>query len=204
MPLAFAHLNLRRNPFGELTDTERAALAVVEIDAEVDWLRTPRRALQIIGDSGRGKTTHLLAFAARFPGSPLVRVRDGDPPSIPDEANPLLIDEVQFLPPRLRRRLWTRPTSFVLGTHHELGEELARAEVEVRTLRPAEHLTAERLHRALASRVEAARRAPGPIPTIGERLVIELRSRFGSDLRKAEHFLYDRFQTLPEVTDVQV
>jgi hypothetical protein len=205
MELAFAHLNLLRNPFGELTEEERAAVAVVEIDPEVEWLRTTRRTLQIIGDSGRGKTTHLIAFRARFPDVPLVRIRPGERARVPGEATPLLIiDEVQLLSPRARRRLWGRNASFVVGTHKDLEPELRRAGVDVRTLRPAEHMTAGRLTRLLTLRIEAARRGPGPVPGIGIEVAPELLNRFGSDVRAAEDLLYDRFQTLAEVTDVQV
>jgi hypothetical protein len=205
MNLAFAHLNLLRNPFGELTEEERADVAVVDIDAEVEWLRTPRRALQVIGDSGRGKTTHLISFHSRFPDVQLVRIRYDERIAIRHEAHgPLLIDEVQLLAPRARRRLWRRPVSFVLGTHEDLAPELSRAGVSVRTLRPAERMTAARLEQLLTRRIEAARRGPGAVPVVGVALASELLRRFGSDVRAAEDLLYDRFQNLTEVADVQV
>jgi len=65
--LPFAHLNLRRNPFGELDLSQRAALAVVDVDRFVRRLAQPGYAVQFTGDRGRGKTTHLLAILRHFP-----------------------------------------------------------------------------------------------------------------------------------------
>ena len=61
--LAFAHLNLRRNPFGEPLRAERGELAVADRSMLEEWverLQRPGFAVQFLGGCGRGKTTHLL------------------------------------------------------------------------------------------------------------------------------------------------
>ena len=75
--LPFAHLNLRRNPFGEVAREERPALVVADLEPLLAEIADPGRAVQIIGDSGRGKTSLLLALGARLPDACYVRVDPG-------------------------------------------------------------------------------------------------------------------------------
>jgi hypothetical protein len=81
--LPFAHLNLRRNPFGEFQPAQRAVLAVAEVERFVRRLAQPGYAVQFIGDQGRGKTTHLLAIMRHFPRAAYVHVGQGQRPPIP-------------------------------------------------------------------------------------------------------------------------
>jgi len=110
--LPFAHLNLRRNPFGEVAAEERPALAVVD-EAALDGLAARLRAaldgdarttVQLLGEKGFGKTTHLLALRARFVGSPYRHVAEGerpapDPAALP-QSKPFFLDESQRVPRR--------------------------------------------------------------------------------------------------------
>ncbi len=70
--LAFAHLNLRFNPFGELDPAERARVAVLP-PLEV----RSGEVVQVMGEAGRGKTTHLLAWHAATPASGYEYVPEG-------------------------------------------------------------------------------------------------------------------------------
>ena len=63
----FAHLNLVRNPFGEVDLEALQDLAFVATDEYLDHLSVSRRCLQFIGEKGRGKTTHLRSLHAHFP-----------------------------------------------------------------------------------------------------------------------------------------
>jgi len=200
--LPFAHLNLRRNPFGELTPEERAELAVVDVDRFVDRLREPRFALQIVGDCGRGKTTHLLALWARFPRAPYVHVFEGEKPDLP-EAEVLFVDDVDQVPTRRRRRLFRRPGSLAMTTHRDLSEELRRAERAFETIDVA-GVGEERLLQITERRIEWARRGPGAVPVVGPEGVRRLLERFGDDLRAIEFHLYERFQEMEEVDHVPV
>lgn len=70
--LAFEHVNLRFNPFGELDPELRAAVAVLpplELSAG--------HVIQVMGEAGRGKTTHLLAWHHAAPGSGYEYVPEG-------------------------------------------------------------------------------------------------------------------------------
>jgi hypothetical protein len=204
LTLPYAHLNLRRNPFGEPSRAERAGLAVVELGDLLGFLRGgDRRAVQLVGDSGRGKTTHLLALEAQL-GAPYQRVLlEGPAPRFPRAAL-LLVDELQHLRARARRRLYRRARSLVAGTHEDLTPELTRAGYEVETVCVARRLTPDLLREILARRLEWARRGPGPLPRVSQAACVALVARFGDDVRAIEHLLYERIQGLEGVCDVEV
>jgi len=199
--LPFAHLNLSRNPFGEPQRRERAELAVVEVDRFVSRLKQPGYAVQFTGDKGRGKTTHLLAILRRFPRAAYVHVGENERPRIP-HGNPLLIDEIQRIPRRRRRRLFRRKVSLALGTHEDHRVELARAGFDVETVEAAASLDAGQLHEILNRRVEWARRGPGPLPCVAVETAQAMIDRFGDDLRAIERHLYEMFQDLPGIENV--
>ena len=201
--LPFAHLNLRRNPFGEPEPEERAALAVVDVARFVRRLEQPGYAVQFIGEKGRGKTTHLLAILRHFPQAAYIHICEGQRPRIP-HGQPLLIDEIQRLPRRRRRRVFRRPVSLAIGTHQDVSSELVRAGFEVDSVRPAEQLDPRRLRQILNRRIEWARRGPGPLPQVGLQTAQAMIDRFGDDLRAIELYLYDLFQNLPGIRNVQV
>ncbi|HYW78785.1 MAG TPA: hypothetical protein VE890_04375 [Thermoguttaceae bacterium] len=199
--LPFAHLNLSRNPFGELELDQRAALAVVDIDRFVERLQRPGYAVQFLGDKGRGKTTHLLAIRQHFPEAPYLHIGEGERPRIP-RGHPLMIDEIQRLPRWRRRWVFRRPVSFVIGTHEDVSAELVRAGFEVDTIEAAASIDDERLHEILNRRIRWARRTPGPIPCVTLETAGALIDRFGDDVRTIEWYLYEQFQGLREIHDV--
>jgi hypothetical protein len=201
--LSYVRQNLRRNPFGELDLEARAALAVAEVDELVTLLGTPGRVVQLLGGSGRGKTTLLLAIRERFPGSPYVVMRQGERARIP-HGHPLFVDDVHLLPPRRRQRLFGRRVSFVVCTHEDLSDELGGYGLRVSRIRPAERLSAEALERIFRRRIEAARRGTGPVPSVSRDTVESLIERHGEDVRAMELALYEGVQQLREVGDVQV
>ena len=199
--LPFAHLNLHRNPFGELEFTQRAPLAVVDVDRFVQQLEQPDYAVQFMGERGRGKTTHLLAVMRHFPQAAYVHVGENERPPIP-HGQPLLIDEIQRLPPRRRRRVFRRSVSLALGTHEDVGRELHAAGYRVETVDVGGTLDPRRLQDILNRRIEWARRGPGPLPHVGIETARAMIDRFGDDVRTIEWQLYDLFQNLPGICHV--
>lgn len=174
MNRAFAHLNLRRNPFGELTIEERAALAVVDLDDAAGRLRRGGHAVQILGPCGYGKTTQLLALRERVPGL-------------------LCLDEAQFL-----KRIPEAP-ALALATHVDLAPKLRGYTVETIRL---EAPTVGRLAEIVARRIESSRRGPGPVPGVRRATLEALLARHGGDVRAIEGELYEAFQRLEAVGDV--
>jgi len=199
--LPFAHLNLRRNPFGELELSRWAELAVVEVDRFVPRLTEPGYALQFTGDKGRGKTTHMAAIMRHFPRARYVHVGETQRPRIP-QGHPLLIDEIQRLPRRTRRRIFRRPVSLVVATHEDMSAELAAAGFEVQTVEVGKGLDARRLREILNRRIEAARRGSGPLPRVTLATAQAMIDRFANDLRAIQWHVYDLFQSLPGIQDV--
>ena len=205
--LPFAHLNLRRNPFGEFSAEERAQLAVVDLSSAIAHLNEHAAdgrgsVVQVLGEKGFGKTTHLLAMSARYPDSSYVYIAEGERAKIPETGEPLLIDEAQRLTGLQRTRLFLSTRTLILGTHRDFSGQLRRHGRSVLSLTANRHTCPERIWQILNQRIEFVRRGAGAIPTVSMRTVQLLFAEFGSDLRSMQHSLYDRFQTLEGVQDV--
>jgi hypothetical protein len=197
LTLAFQHLNLRWNPFSQPEPEDISRLAVVDVESFVPRLRQPGFAVQYLGESGRGKSTHLAALHAHFPGIPYLRFPENTkPPAIP-HAPILFLDETQRLPSRLRRRIFARRASFAIGTHQDHSAELARAGLETVSIR-LQGLTPERLGQIVERRLEWARRAPGPLPDVSTAALARLIDQYGDDLASILRRLYEDFQALEE------
>lgn len=199
--LPYAHLNLRRNPFGELTVDDWVTLADVEIEEAVATLSQSRTAIQYVGEKGHGKTTHLLAINSQFPNAGYLHIPDGKRRKIP-AGSPILIDEAQRLAVWQRWWLFCSSIPLVLGTHRDFRTELVRAGRQVTTIEVAHQTDAVRLHRLLNARIAAVRRGPGRIPAISPDTTNELLKRFGPNVRAIVHALYSEFQTLSEPTAI--
>lgn len=195
LALPFAHLNLRWNPFGEPAREERAALAVVDLPE----LR-PGDVVQFVGPCGRGKSTHLLALAARHPGARLERVPLGCDRFEGPVTEPFLLDEADRVRPGLLRRLLETAPTLAIGAHEDLSGLSSRP---LRTIRVG-GLTAAKLRAVVDRRIEWARRGPGPVPRVSDASLARLIDRHGDHLRGIENHLYDRLQTMEGPDDVQV
>lgn len=193
--LAFEGLNLRWNPFGEPAPEDIASLAVVDVEAHVERLRRPGFAVQYLGEAGRGKSTHLMALHRFFPDMPYLKFPENTRiPRIP-HAPVLFLDETQRLPPGLRRRIFSRRGSFVIGTHEDHSVELAQAHVETVSIHLS-GMTAERLAQIIDRRLEWARRGPGPLPRLSASRIDLLIHAYGDDLSAILARLYEEFQAL--------
>lgn len=192
--LPFAWLNLGRNPFGELTPSDRKAAAVVEVQQWAAWLQQPGpRVLQFVGASGRGKTTHLLALSD-LPGACYLAC----PPSGPNPPLPraplLLIDEAERLGRRERRRLLDASPKLVLGVHRDIALSVARCDAVVCTVAVAGQANPRCVQRAMNRRLELARIGDGPVPRLSRTDGAALVARFGDNIRAMEHYLYENLQ----------
>jgi hypothetical protein len=204
--LPFAHLNLRRNPFGEFSSEERTQLAVVDLDAALHHLaqaaESKRPVVQFVGEKGFGKTTHLLAIAARFPQSAYLHIPEGESARIPVDGEPLLVDEAQRLTFWQRIRLFRSDRSLVLGTHRDFTCQLLRAGRSVLTLAADRQTNADQVSAILNARILAVRRDDAPTPCITAATAHRLFLQFGSDIRSMQHSLYEVFQQLRSIQDV--
>lgn len=194
---AFTQLNLRFNPFGELDRSERGRLAVVDLDS----IRPGRfQPLQIIADSGHGKTTHLLALMDRTPGAVYEYVPEGADHFLlkPDSERLFLLDEAQRVRRSHLQALFRAQPWLVLGTHDDLS---GWCPYPLRTLR-LDSLLLEKLQKIVEARIrwalDKSSKRPFRVPL--ERLE-ELRQRHGANLRAIEDELYDWFQRGEFVVD---
>lgn len=201
--LAFANLNLTQNPFGELSLEERQELVALDLAHLAEFLCAPRCVVQVIGDSGRGKTTHLLAIRRHLPHAPYVLVPENRAIHIP-HAPAVLVDEAQNLPGWRRLFLFRRGDAMALATHVDYTRDLERWGYRVVTVRPEEEQSLERLRDAFNRRIAAFQRGPGFVPTVPLETVAILKGRFGTNVRAMEWCLYDAMQGMTSVGDVVV
>lgn len=195
--LPFAHLNLRRNPFGEFSVGERTLLADVDVADFDDFLAAPSAALQFIGEKGNGKTTHLLAIRTRFPQAGYVHIPEGERAEVP-MGSPIVIDEAQRLTWWQQRQLFRSPIPLILGTHRDFGPELRRAGRNVQTVAVCQGMNASRLTRILNARIAWVQRGRGDTPSVSCESAGRLLEEFGPDVRRILFAMYEKFQDLPE------
>lgn len=200
--LPFAQLNLRRNPFGELTTEERVAVAVVELSDAIRHLAKPRGTVQIVGEKGFGKTTHLLALAQHFSNSSYVHIPEGQRAIIPVTGEPLFIDEAQRMTLLQRWQTFRSDRRLILGTHTDFETPLRKARRPILTIAANQFTNELRVHTLLNARIHAVRRDDGPIPSITICTASKLFAQFGSDIRSIEYSMYDTFQKLRSIQDV--
>jgi len=202
--LAFAQLNLRRNPFGALTTADSQAIADVDLAEALTFLSQPTNpgsrphppAIQFMGRQGSGKTTHLLAILAALPGAVYSPIPIGQPARIRTDGDPVLVDDAQWLTWALRRRLFRSHHRLVLATHRDYSSELRCCGRPVLTLSSETTLNPETLCRRLNARIEAARRGPGSVPIVSLQTATLAWNTYGPDLRSVLERLFHIFQSL--------
>jgi len=197
----FAKLHLGRNPFGALPEEDRGRLIVpvLELAELAGWIQHPRRAVEFIGDCGRGKSAHLhaLRHELRLRGTrhPITHLRPAEPAraKLIPAATVVLVDESQMLSTKERRRLFRRPVSFGLGTHESHATELAKLGIECRSvdIRSPDLST---LREIVRRRVEWAKWGEGEPPRVSDVTLDALHQAYGTDLRAIEGALYDIYQ----------
>jgi hypothetical protein len=190
----FHFYNLRRNPFGELTRHERTELAIVEVADWLTFLKNTRAVLQLLGDCGRGKTTHALALLHAMPAAEYIYLPEEKPRPQVGLQRPMIIDESQRLTFWQLRRVLRVPGALVLCTHVDHRRAIQRAGRELHSVEIGTDTTPSKLQNILNRRLEASRLGDGTIPQITQDHATQLHSRFGSDVRAIEHHLYIEFQ----------
>jgi len=224
LALPFAHLNLRRNPFGELPLDEWAQAVVPDLDtaALAERLRSGASGqgfvIQLLGHKGRGKTSHLMALRRHFPDAPYRHFpEDGPRPntlaavlntSELADAPVLFLDETQRIPRRTRRVLFghvrDQGRGLVIGTHKNHRRQIRSAGLElfaheVRGLAPAKLLAVCERRFALAAR----RPPPAAVPSLTPGAAQALIERHGDNLRAILSDLYDVVQRLDTISEIQ-
>ncbi len=194
--MPWAWCNLSRNPFGELTRQERAEVAVVDVSGIAALVQNDFSAVQLIGQCGRGKTTRMLALHHGLPDSTYAYLpQDGPCPSIAS-GRPVLIDEAQRLPRRIRGAVFQSGLPLVLATHRDLSRPLRRSGYSVTTYEIGAGNNAAHLCELLNRRIQAScLDARSPVPQVSLDDATKLVQRFGSDVRAIEGYLYDMVQS---------
>lgn len=179
-------LNLRRNPFGELTRQEWTDVAVTQIADIRSRLERPGVAIQLLANKGRGKTTHLLALANNLPNAVYFRA-SRDP--APSRGQILLMDEAQSLWPWQRARVAKRFPSLAYSTHHDLSLEFRLLGYTVEPFY-VQTTSLALLREIVDRRIAKAHYGVKPPPIIEYDRLNTLQARFNDDIRSIFDELY--------------
>jgi chromosomal replication initiation ATPase DnaA len=207
MPVrSFEEIGFSCNPFRAITREEWIRAAVIP-----EPLRLAVREgghLQIVGETGSGKTTSLLALAEEFRHAGLSCVYEYLPPGRSRfrtrmrRVEIFLLDEAQrlskgflFIGNERGRLLRTAESGvrLILGSHEDLTDLFRAQGLHLRTVR-LHPPGAPELMEILERRLELFARAENRT-RCSEEAVVWLLKKFGGDLRTMEYFLYDFFQT---------
>lgn len=195
--LAFESLNLRFNPFGELTGEQWLAVSIVEIKHLIEPLKSPSVAVQFLADKGRGKTTHLRKLHQEFPETPIIKLYiDEKVPKFP-KSKLTFVDSFENANKSQRKKIYKKTSSMAFTTHSDLTEELEKQGYKVVTERVSCN-SDDKLMSILNARIEIARKEPGSLPLLKMETILQLRKHFGDDIRAMQHHLYEEFQHMKE------
>lgn len=196
----FRALGLRWNPFRALTVEEWPEVVVLP-SAVLEALDQTAARIQILGEAGRGKTSSLLGLAARlrregkrvaYEYIPLGQTRFR---SVVADLDTLILDEAQRLAKPERDRLATQSERLVIGSHEDLTPVFARHRLPLATV--GLNIGAVSHLRAVLERRLAWSALPGGSGvSFGSDAVQWVHGKYGGDLRGAQYFLYEVFQTL--------
>ncbi|RDH84023.1 MAG: hypothetical protein DIZ80_07770 [endosymbiont of Galathealinum brachiosum] len=202
MNLPFDHLNLRFNPFGELTSDQRKQVAFVDIESLTKSLNKEATAIQFLADHGRGKTTHLLSLHDYYSKTEYIKIYQGDKPDFTEQFI-RFVDSVENLTKKSRLELYKKTSSIAFTSHADLSKELHKAGFSVTTIKVCmeNELT---LRDIFTQRIKFAQRNDGAIPVVDQFAIKKLKTLYGDDIRSMEGHLYELFQQMERIENVKV
>lgn len=197
----FPHLNLWRNPFGELSPEERSQLALCDMGAEIQWLHNASepgtRVLQFLGPCGHGKSSHLHYLSRHIANTAYLYIPpERIVPPWKHLSGWILVDEIDRAPWWVRRQMIRSRRVLAVGTHRDLASHFHRNGIETRTVSVSNLKDVSRVEQILNLRIQSSvfdRTRPAPCITRQE--AEELVLKFGDDLRAIEDTLYEQYQT---------
>lgn len=199
--LPFAHLNLTRNPFGQLSEEERNRIFVADVEPYRTFIETPGHALEFVAPAGRGKTSHLRALYDQFPDASFVRVENDDQEVLDVDSSVLFVDEFHFLHEKKRNQLYSQVRNLVIAAHVSFVDEMKSHGFDVRSIR-LNGYAPETLRRMFERRIQYCRRTDDPVPRLSNDVIQSLIDRYADNVRAMEHHLYNVFQEMKEVRDI--
>ena len=200
-PFFFHHQSgYRRNPFGALTDTECADVALLP-EAVTAVLDHPVH-IQLLGPAGVGKSSALLAIQRAWQqhGQQVAYeyIPEGQRQFHTSLVNldAFCLDEAQRLGWRWQRRLWPAQghIRLGLGSHADLSAHFAPNTLV--TIDLTQHINAAHWQQIIARRLAYFALPDTPAATLAPDAIEFLWTTFACDLRAGEYFLYEVWQEL--------
>lgn len=204
----FEALGFHSNPFRALTDEEWATIAILPPEI-CDALQQDTH-IQILGDAGHGKSTTLRGLVSQlgqqgkkveYEYLPLGQHHFITPPSIIQNLDVFLLDEVQRLNRRQRNKLFSIVTKhhvrLILGSHEDFEPRFSKNKLPITTI-ILDDIDPSFLGEMLTERLNYFRIGSNS-PVYFEADAIDyLLDRFRRNLRLMEYYLYEVFQHLAD------
>ncbi|WP_227430763.1 hypothetical protein [Psychrobacter sp. I-STPA6b] len=205
--LAYHHLNLSHNPFGELDFYTHQVLTVVDIRPLIALFEQPNHILQIIGKHGRGKTSHLLALAQYYPDIAYTQIHDNQPVTfyqkqsiyqntVYQKNTAYFIDNLENLAWYKRWAVYHRYQRLAVTTYRDFSKEMRLLGKKVTSYHVSQP-DAQQLLTLFNKRIHHAQRNPNlPIPELTLADIKTLQNIFDDNIRSMEQVLYNTFQKM--------
>lgn len=198
----FRKLGLQRNPFGSLTTSEWAEIAVVPAPIEAVFEHDTH--LLLLGKKGRGKSTTLHGLLLLLPldcqiAYERIPVGANRFEQTVDHLDCFALDEAQRLAPWCWPPLLAaarRGTRLLIGSHWNYGPLLRLAGLNVKVFRLESLATQAHMRQMLERRLMAFSLNKVPQVWFDETALDWLWQRFGDNFRAQDDFLYEVFQRL--------
>ena len=205
-PYFFHHqLGYKKNPFGALSNNELTAVAFLPPPIQ-ERIQTDFGHLQLLGCNGCGKTNTMLKIMTLFleagqalryeyipEGSTKFHVKI-------DGLDSFFLDEAQRLNWWHRRR-WLKKgdkIQYVFSSHQDLSDAFAKQNLPLQTINIETFITPAYYKQWLESRLSHFALDVPERVTFDDTAVSFLFNKYGTNIREAEYFLYDVWQSLTE------
>ena len=205
-PYFFHHtLGYKKNPFGALTTQELTAVAFLPTSIQ-ELIQTNFGHLQLLGGNGCGKTNTMLKIIERF----LVDEKNLRYEYIAEGTTKLqtnlqgldcfFLDEAQRLG-WWQRRQWLKKANeiqMIFSSHRDLTAVFAQKKLPLHTINIETFITPDYYKQWLANRLTYFALEQSERVEFADTAVTYLYDTFGPNIRDAEYFLYDVWQSLTE------
>ncbi len=205
-PFFFHHkLGYEKNPFGALTREEWTAVSFLPPALE-EILTEPFVHLQLLGREGCGKTSTMLHLMSTFDAQITNLAYEYIPEGTTKFATDLAACDIFFLDEAQRLNWWQRrrwlkfheSCRFVFSSHRDFTAVFRKQNLALQTIDIEAQITPAYYQKWLDQRLAYFALPHVPRVQFDPQAAPYLYANFGSNIREAEYFLYDVWQTLSE------
>ena len=193
-------LQFHYNPFSGVTDDDISDILIPkkEVVDLIDQFQPHNRlVIELVGEKGRGKTTHLRYLHQQLSSEyPLFLLNSNSSFEniIKHPSQIVLVDSIHHLSVFQRQKLYKNKRLVIFTTHHSKKWEgrLAGRKIESIYFKDLDEFLLEKI---IIRRLKMAMLKDNPEPALNRPVLLQLLKKYRDDYRAIMNFLYDEFQT---------